>query len=126
MDEYFISSLLAYQGGSDIVVAAESTPLLELSALRDKLAKDKVLIELSSLHLGREIGSGCFGKVFRGVLDEVTTDGEIIRTSVAIKTLKGLLQITYQHNNIENYLNLRVIEKLNSGILWYPIHRNKS
>lgn len=83
-----ILSSLAYQGVSELA-PVESAPMLGLSALRDTLASSGVLIELSSLHLGREIGSGCFGKVFRGVLDEFTEEGEVRRTSVAIKTLKG-------------------------------------
>lgn len=68
----------------------ELSPMMGVSSLRNELERRGVLIELSSLHIGREIGSGCFGKVFRGVLDQQEEDNtEIVRVPVAIKTIKG-------------------------------------
>lgn len=47
--------------------------------------------------MGGEIGSGCFGKVFKGFLDDEVHDSghvQIIRHPVAIKAVKGELMAT--------------------------------
>lgn len=76
----------AYEGsGSGF---SELMPMLDTMELRQDVERSGVFIDRSQIHMGSEIGSGCFGKVFRGAL---RTDDQSRKTfiPVAIKTLKG-------------------------------------
>ena len=79
--------------------APNSLPPLPLrssaeGSLRQRLERSGVLIDSALLHRGAEIGSGCFGKVYKGQL-AVTSEKDVTYQPVAIKTLRGDYLLTY-------------------------------
>jgi len=55
-----------------------------------KIAKSRVLIDSSCILFGEEVGSGCFGKVYRGIFVDGSPEDNVLHIPVAIKTLKGM------------------------------------
>ncbi|XP_067934282.1 hepatocyte growth factor receptor-like isoform X2 [Watersipora subatra] len=66
----------------------------QLEDLQAKVRARGALIERSRLRLGGVLGSGCFGKVRKGVLYDIATETSPGYQTVAIKTIKGITTLT--------------------------------